>query len=89
MREYHIDTHNYLQQFLSTPLEKTFGGRKSVRHTGKPLMIVGQDESTYHQYVFSKKNWKTPTGRSQLVPKGVGEMYMCSGFQGQSLDWGV
>ena len=32
-------------------------------------MIMGHDGSTYHQYVFWKKNWKMPAGQSKLVPK--------------------
>ena len=78
--KYHIDSHNILENFVQ-PENKKYGGNKSVRWNGRPLMIVGQDKSTYHQYVFSTQNWKGPKGKTLMVPKSSGEIYMVSGFQ--------
>ena len=36
------------------------------------LMMVGQDESTYHKYLFGKKSWTGPEGYNCILPKGVG-----------------
>ena len=87
MREYHIDTNNILENYVPAA-DKKYGGSKSVRNLGKALMIIGQDESTYHQYIFSKKQWKTPSGAEPLLPKSVGEMYMVSGFQSRTFGLG-
>ena len=51
-------------------------------------MMIGQDESTYHQYIFSKKSWKCPSVTAPLVPKSVGEMYMVFGFQSREFSLG-
>ena len=54
MREYHVDTYNKLLSFVSDDTEE-FGGNLSVRLNGRrPVLLVGQDESTFHQYTFSK-----------------------------------
>ena len=55
----------------------------------KPIMIVGQDESTYHQFFFSKKQWKGPKGRQMIMPKGDGEMLMVSGYQAREFGLGL
>ena len=54
-REYHIDMHYSLENYVSVKNQK-YGGNLSVRFpTGaRPLLLIGQDESTYHQYIFSK-----------------------------------
>ena len=57
--------------------------------TKKPLMLIGQDESTYHQYIFSKKHWKGPTGLNFILPKGEGEILMVSGFQSREFGLGL
>ena len=82
MREYHIDTHAILNSFLSVSDSK-YGGSTSVRKPDnvRPLMMVGQDESTYHQYLFGKKSWTGIEGYNFKLPKGVGEIMMISGYQ--------
>jgi hypothetical protein len=37
--------------------------------------MVGQDKSTFHQFIFSKKQWKGPNGKESLMPKSEGEIY--------------
>ena len=62
MREYHIDTHNKLLSFISDDAEES-GGNLSVRLNGRrPVLLMGQDESTFHQYSFSKN-----VGKHQMV----------------------
>ena len=57
--EFHVDTHPSLQRVIGYQNTK-YGGNVSVRvdKGNWPLMIIGQDESTYHQLMFSKHNWK-------------------------------
>ena len=52
-------------------------------------MIIGQDESSFHQYIFAKKSWKGMKGLSQLVPKSVGEVMMISGYQSREFGLGL
>ena len=54
----------------------------------RPLMLIGQDESTYHQYVFSNKHWKGPTGLNFILPKSSGDILMISGFQSREFGLG-
>ena len=56
MREYHIDSRPILQDYI-TPGMHQYGGNLSVRKENekRPIMLIGQDESTYHQFVFSSK----------------------------------
>ena len=50
-------------------------------------MIIGQDESVFKQYLFSKKCWVGPGGVTQLLPKSDRYSRMISGFISQ--DFGV
>jgi hypothetical protein len=81
MREYHLDTHKTFGDFVSAN-NKQFGGDLSIRLRAgeRPVLLVSQDESTFHQFIFSKKQWKGPNGKSFLMPKSEGEIYMASGF---------
>ena len=62
-REYHVDTHVCLESYVSVQ-NINFGGDISVRRdcSQPPLMIIGQDESTFHQYIFSKRGGKPRLG---------------------------
>ena len=79
MREYYIDTHTIINSFLSVSDSK-YGGSTSVRKPDnvRPLMMVGQDASIYHQYLFGKKNWKGTEGYNFILPKRVGDIMMIS-----------
>ena len=55
----------------------------------QPIIMLGQDEGTFHQFVFSKKNWKGSTGKSILLPKSRGESVMISGICGQEFGLGL
>ena len=88
MHEYHVDTHHKLCDFLSDSTAQ-FGGNLSVHINGRqPVLLVGQDESTFHQYNFSKKCWKGPNGSNFLIPKSDGEMYMVSRYQSREFGLG-
>ena len=65
MREYHIDTHPLLPTLLSQP-DDAKGGCLSVRFPAakKTIMLIGQDESTFHKLVFSCRGWKTSMSHS-------------------------
>ena len=90
MREYHVDTHDILYSFVPT-IDLKYGGSTSVRKPDnvRPLMMVGQDESTYHQYLFGKKSWTGPEGYNFILPKGVGEILMISGYQAREFGLGL
>ena len=70
--EYQIDTHPCLEDYIKTE-NRHFGGNLSIRRdkNKKPLMMSGHDESTYHQFIFSKEHWKGPSGRNFILPKGL------------------
>jgi hypothetical protein len=81
MCEYHLDTHKAFYDYV-TANNKQYGGDLSVRLcVGEcPVMLVGPDKSTFHQFVFSKKQWKGSNGKAFLMPKSEEEIYMASGF---------
>jgi hypothetical protein len=64
MREYHVDMHKTFCDYMSHG-NKKYGGDLSGRlPVGvRPVLMVGQDESTFHQFIFSKKQWKGPNGK--------------------------
>jgi hypothetical protein len=90
MREYHLDTHKAFGDFVSAN-NKQYGGDLSVRlrMDERPVLLVGQDESTFHQYFFLKKQWRGPNGKAFLMPKSEGEMYMASGFTAREFGLGL
>ena len=51
-------------------------------------MILGQDESTFHQYIFANRTWKNISGYNQIVPKSVGDLLMISGYQSRETGLG-
>ena len=89
-RECHIDTHRALEECVPEECEK-FGGGLSIRRPEgeRPVIAVGQDESTFHQCTFSKKQWKGPRGQSQLLPKSTGETHMVSAHQAREFGLGL
>ena len=62
IREYHIDTH---------PIFQTYPVKMSVRcePTAKQLIILGQDESCFKQFSFSKRCWIGPGGGDETPPQ--------------------
>jgi hypothetical protein len=62
--ECNLDTHKAFYNYV-TANNKQYGRDLSVRlRVGEcPVMLVGQDKSIFHQFVFSKKQWKGPYGK--------------------------
>ena len=91
MLEFHVDAHEYFQKYAVencfTKLggkELYLGGYPSVRAGKKRILIVlGQDECVFHQYLIKDKTWvHVPTGKRPLLPKSQGATLMVSAFQG-------
>ena len=89
-RKYHEHTHRKLEEYVE-PCNIEYGGNLSVRipKDTKPMMLVGQDEITYHQHIFSEKGWKGSAGHNFILPKGVGEVLLISGFQAREIGLGL
>ena len=82
--EFHVDDNEEFSDWTDWPDEESrkFGGCLSVRKpsNSKPLIIFGQDECIYKQYIFCKKSWMGPEGQTALVPKDEGQGVMLSSF---------
>lgn len=83
-------THRWIQvtaeihEYAVTMGFGSFGGNLSVRKPQgvKPLMIFGQDESVYSQFLFGNRQWVGPEGQHPLLPKKTdGLSLMISAFQ--------
>ena len=86
--EFHVDD----SQYLTTLGSKTpFGGYLSVRKPKdeKPMIIFGQDECIFKQFIFRNKCWMGPKGQCPLTPKDEGQGLMVSGFVSREygFDW--
>jgi hypothetical protein len=90
MREYHLDTHKAFGDFVSANNKQDSGDlRARLRIGERPVLLVGQDESTFHQYIFSKEQWRGPNGKAFLMPKSEGKMYIASGFMAREFGLGL
>ena len=82
--EFHVDDNLNFSTWRSWPDEdsKRFGGCLSVRMPigTKPIIIFGQDECIFKQYIFSKKSWMGPEGQTPMIPKDEGCGVMFSSF---------
>ena len=80
--EYHVDDHTDFESRMNEGYHP-FGGNLSVRKPpdSKPLMILGQDEVIFKQYLMNSRVWTAPDGTTPLVPKDDGKSLMISGFQ--------
>lgn len=88
MYEFHIDRLGiFREQLNKTTL---FGGNLSVRRdkTKKPLIIFGQDEAIFKQFLFRVMQWTGPDGRRPLLPKDEGQGVMLSVFQSREFGFG-
>jgi hypothetical protein len=72
MVEFHVDDFDLLHQDAEASGFGAFGGNLSVQkppNTSKPLMIFGQDESVYSQFlVLGNQQWVGPQARSTPTP---------------------
>ena len=62
--EFHVDDHELFHNMCSN---LPFGGHLSVRFppNKKPLMLIGQDECIFKQFVFTKSVWVLLDGTRQ------------------------
>ena len=88
MVEFHVDDHILFQSRCDS---LPYGGNLSVRKppNTKPLMILGQDECIFKQYLFTAGYWMLPDGTKQLVPKDEGQGIMLSSFTCRELGYGM
>ena len=82
--EFHVDDCEEFSQWTSWPDDQSrqFGGCLSVRMPKdvKPIIVFGQDECIFKQYIFTKKSWMGPEGQTAMVPKEEGHGLMMSSF---------
>jgi hypothetical protein len=87
--EFHVDFWN---RFVGTEAHQGLRqeATKSIRVSmqAKPIMIIGQDESVFAQYLLGSKAWVGPKGQRPLLPKSEGEGYMLSAFVSRELGFG-
>jgi glutathione peroxidase-family protein len=72
MLEFHVDINKFIHKEATRRHE--LGETTSVRVRFKvfrPLMIFGQEESAFHQFMMKAKNWVGPKGERALLPKNV------------------
>jgi len=90
--EFHIDYWNRIRggaAALTRRLEDV-KATTSIRVSSKarPIMIVGQDESVFAQYLLGAKTWIGPKGQRPLLPKSEGDGYMLSAFVSREFGFG-
>ena len=77
--EFHTDYWNRKQnQELTTTIQPTTSIRMSS--TTRPMMIIGQDESAFTQYLLRAKTWVGPSGQRPLLPQSESDGNMMSVF---------
>jgi hypothetical protein len=78
MVEYHVDNCEKIKTLELPP----HGGNLSVRKPvdRPPVMIIGQDEAIFKQFLFVSKMWTGPNGERPLLPKDEGAGVMISSF---------
>ena len=85
--EFHIDYWNRQQnQETTTTIQPTTSIR--VSSMARPMMIIGQDESVFAQYLLGAKSWVGPKGQRPLLPTSEGDGYMLSAFVLQDFGFG-
>ena len=89
-REYHVDVHKSFINYILPEIGKVYGGNRSINFPkgSKPLLILGQDESTFYQFSFGSRCWTGPNGERKLRPKSNGYAIMVSGFASQEVGFG-
>ena len=94
MFEFHIDywdqccctKNNGPRPAFVAALHPTTSIRVSL--TATPLMIIGQDESVFAQYLLGNRTWIGPSGQRPLLPKSEGDGYMLSAFVSREFGFG-
>jgi hypothetical protein len=91
MVEFHVDDLPFLHEYATTVGFGSFGGNLSIwKPPGvKPLMIFGQNESVYNQFLLGNRQWVAPGGQRALLPKTEGLSLVISGLQSRETGFGV
>jgi len=84
MCEFHVDD-------MPDHLLSMFPLRMSVRvpPDSLPIIMIGQDECVFSQFLVSSKMWVGPHKESPLLPKSEGEGRMISGMQSRDFGFGL
>jgi hypothetical protein len=88
--EFHVDTNDFVHQEASR--RYVFGGTTSIRvkdEEFRPIIIFGQDESAFHQFLLKSKNWTGPKGECALLPKSEGMAVMVSAIISRDTGFGL
>jgi hypothetical protein len=91
--EFHVDYWNRFRFKETAPGRSTvpiIEPRMSIRVSSKarPIMLIGQDESVFAQYLLGSKTWIGPKGQRPLLPKSEGDGYMLSAFVSRDFGFG-
>ena len=78
--EFHIDYWNRAVASTARPVEIKATTSIRVSSKARPIMIVGQDESVFAQYLLGSKTRIGPKGQRPLLLKSEGGGYMLSAF---------
>jgi len=91
MIEFHVDDHDFLHGLAIEMGYGLYGGNLSVRRPpgSKPLMLFGQDESVFNQFLLGNRQWVGPAGQRALLPKTDGLGIMLSAFQSRETGFGL
>ena len=91
MVEYHVDDHDFLHEVADEMGFGIMGGNVSERRPpmSKPVIIFGQDECVFNQFLLSGKQWVGPDGHRALLPKTDGMGLMLSAFQSRETGFGM
>jgi hypothetical protein len=83
MVEFHVDDYDFLHSLADEMGFGLLGGNLSIRKPQhqKPLMIFGQDESVFNQFLLKPKQWVASLGQRALLPKTEGMSLMLSAFR--------
>jgi len=99
MCEYHIDAvpdddnvkqnngTNILEKLIANGYAPTMSVRSSPND--RPLMIIGQDECVFSQFLLRSKMWTGPDKEGPLLPKSDGEGRMISAMQSRDFGFGL
>jgi hypothetical protein len=82
MIEFHVDDYDFLHD-LAAERRFKYGGNLSVQMPAgvHPLIILGDDECDFAQYLLGSKQWVGPKGERALLPKTDRLSLMLSAFQ--------
>jgi hypothetical protein len=86
--KFHIDYWNRAFASTARPVEIKAATSIRVSSKARPIMIVGQDESVFAQYLLGSKTWIGPKGQRPLLPKSEGDGYMLSVFVSREFEFG-